>query len=78
MIGLLFYLKNSDDFLFHNIQLIILYIHKLILFQLLVFFNALKYIMKTIWILMKVSVSVKYFLIFYILNLSKIERTMLI
>ena len=36
------YLKNSDDFLFHNIQLIILYIHKLILFQLLVFFNALK------------------------------------
>ena len=42
MIGLLFYLKNSDDFRFHNIQLIILYIHKLILFQLLVFFNALK------------------------------------
>ena len=36
------YLKNSNDFLFYNIQLIILYIHKLILFQLLVFFNALK------------------------------------
>ena len=34
--------KNSDDFLFHNIQLIILYLHKLILFQLIVFFNALK------------------------------------
>ena len=42
MIGLLFYLKNSDDFLFHNIQLIILCIHKLILFQLLVFFNTSK------------------------------------
>ena len=42
MIGLLFYLKNYDDFLFCNIQLIILYLHKLILFQLLVFFNALK------------------------------------
>ena len=37
-----FYLQNSDDFLFHNIQRIILCIHKLILFQLLVFFNALK------------------------------------
>ena len=37
MIGLLFYLKNSDDFLFHNIQLIIFYLHKLILFQLLIF-----------------------------------------
>ena len=48
MIRILFYLKNSDDFLFHNIQLIILYIHKLILFQPLVFFNALKEIMKTI------------------------------
>ena len=42
MIGLLFCLKNSDDFHFHDIQLIILYLHKLILFQLLVFFNALK------------------------------------
>ena len=34
--------------------------------------------MKTIGILIKVSVSVKYFLIFYILKLSKIARTMLI
>ena len=42
MIGLLFYLKNSDDFLFNNIQLIIFYLHELILFQLLIFFNALK------------------------------------
>ena len=30
-------LKNSDDFPFHNFQLIILYLQKLILFQLLVF-----------------------------------------
>ena len=37
MIGCLFYLKNSDDFLFHNIQLIIFYLQKLILFQLLIF-----------------------------------------
>ena len=42
MIGLLLCLGNSYDFLFHNIQLIILYLHKLVLFQLLVFFNALK------------------------------------
>ena len=34
--------------------------------------------MKTIGLLMKVSVSVKYFLIFYILKLSKIARTMFI
>ena len=31
------YLKNSDDFFFHNIQLIIFYLHKLILFQFLIF-----------------------------------------
>ena len=33
MIGLLFYPKDSDDFLFHNIQLIIFYLHKLIFFN---------------------------------------------
>ena len=37
MIGLLFYLKDSDDFHFHNIQLILFYLHKVIFFQLLIF-----------------------------------------
>ena len=37
MIGLLFYLKDSDNFFLHNIQLIIFYLHKLIFFQLLIF-----------------------------------------
>ena len=42
MIGLLFYLNESDDFLFHNIQLIIFYLHKLIFFQLLIFLPRFK------------------------------------
>ena len=33
MIGLLFYLKDSDNFFLHNIQLIIFYLHKLIFFS---------------------------------------------
>ena len=30
MVGLLFYLKDSDNFFLHNIQLIIFYLHKLV------------------------------------------------
>ena len=37
MIGLLFYLKDSDNFFLHNIQLIIFFWHKLIFFKLLIF-----------------------------------------
>ena len=68
MIGLPFYLKDSDNFFLHNIQLIIFYLHKLICFSTLNFSLMLKIV-----ILMKVLVSVKYFLIFYILKLGNYQ-----